>query len=543
MHDALYFGSVRVHLQHVAGEVVPFRASEWIEDDKTIELVFARGTLRSSRDNRHVNVVEPAIPALDITANPAVRDSEKVCSLLPALLRVPLKKTRKDQNDVLQHVCAVASGVRSALVKVGADFYRLKGCGNRDEGFVVRDNKTWRDIRGAAFPHTALRELFMTAHIDSLAKSEGCVACNEPIAVAYYEEEPLGPEFPIACAIERTRGDRRLGSHVLAGLQLMLPLLVRCGDSAFDEQALMRAFPSTRPRDSLNSSIPAVTGDLMTDYELATSPSGSERDGCGLHWPDVKRDASLFANFNDAAFWLPETAPPSNEFPIQWTRAGPQKMTSDFWQSAWKRCVDEYASALAEIQKQTGGKSNVLAYLFSRIGWECGHFLRVLHDARICWGTYQDLMCRRDLDEWHCNAHANNFVLLPEGSSDRFTSYLDLDMAFDEKSFVDVVGRKVGISTAEFDHLLWRENVNLMECLCGSDRSNGVPGVALSWIEKQDNRVRTISSGLYDALMLGYLNAYAKDTNAYVAKQDKLMDHAAHCVLRLAVITMSEFEA
>lgn len=39
-----------------------------------------------------------------------------------------------------------------------------------------------------------------------------------------------------------------------------------------------------------------------------------------------------------------------------------------------------------------------------------------LHQEHISWGTFQDAMCRRDLDEWHCNAHANNLVLLPEPS-------------------------------------------------------------------------------------------------------------------------------
>lgn len=36
---------------------------------------------------------------------------------------------------------AVASGVRSALVKLEGNWYRLKGCGNNDDGFVVRHNK------------------------------------------------------------------------------------------------------------------------------------------------------------------------------------------------------------------------------------------------------------------------------------------------------------------------------------------------------------------------------------------------------------------
>jgi hypothetical protein len=36
----------------------------------------------------------------------------------------------------------------------------------------------------------------------------------------------------------------------------------------------------------------------------------------------------------------------------------------------------------------------VLAYLFSRIGFECGRFAHLLHHkCRISWGTYADSMC------------------------------------------------------------------------------------------------------------------------------------------------------
>ena len=72
-----------------------------------------------------------------------------------------------------------------------------------------------------------------------------------------------------------------------------------------------------------------------------------------------------------------------------------------------------------------------LGYLFGRLGRDCGRFLRELHAMRISWGTYQDDMCRRDFDEWHCNAHANNMVLLPEADGTHlrsFLAYLDLDM-------------------------------------------------------------------------------------------------------------------
>ena len=56
-----------------------------------------------------------------------------------------------------------ASGKRSAILEKDGKLFRLKGCGNLDEGFpverldsLVEDAK---EIRGCAFEHTAFREL------------------------------------------------------------------------------------------------------------------------------------------------------------------------------------------------------------------------------------------------------------------------------------------------------------------------------------------------------------------------------------------------
>ena len=60
-------------------------------------------------------------------------------------------------------------------------------------------------------------------------KSFGIPLCNTSVAMSVYSghaETPLGPQFPSACIVQKTLGDRRLGSHVFAGLEILMPVLI-----------------------------------------------------------------------------------------------------------------------------------------------------------------------------------------------------------------------------------------------------------------------------------------------------------------------------
>jgi hypothetical protein len=70
----------------------------------------------------------------------------------------------------------------------------------------------------------------------------------------------------------------------------------------------------------------------------------------------------------------------------------------------------------------------------------------------VSWGTYADAMCFEG--QLHCNAHANNMVVLAptpaaaaaaagtdaDGVSELFLSFLDLDMAFGSEDYLDTCG-------------------------------------------------------------------------------------------------------
>ena len=548
MEDNIYFGSYRVTYDHVEGDVIAFKHDDWEEtfDPEILKQTLSRSERQSEDDSDSsvADIVVPAIPALDVVLKEGRKTSKEDLSSLPEFLRRPVMKV-KTKHDSSPY--GVASGCRSGLLRLDGKWYRLKGCGNNDEGFVVRVNApgelrkeqgAWRDIRGSAFPHTALRELLITSETAAALEKEGIIGCNKALGMAIYKEIPLGKKFPIACIIEQTFGDRRFGTHVLAGLELLLPSLIEEGKLDAEEK-LLSMFPKNRPgRQSMKELVD--TGALLMDFMMGTTLAGNAEGMKGLEWPDTPRDSTTFTSIIDAR--LPECSPDSTVFPQQWTAKGSRDM-ADEWKEEWSRTCEMLKSELKDI----GGQKSVLAYLFSRCGYDAGRIMKGMHKMRISWGTYQDQMCIKDLDEWHCNAHANNLVVIKENSipeCQSFLSYLDLDMAFSEKSFVDCENGKVGLSEDQFSHLLWREHVNFMECLCGVDSSNGVPRVAQRAVEERTSpALSTVKISLYDTLIHGYLRAYENDDQFKVASFDAKLQHAAYLIIRLAIIIMADYVA
>ena len=157
---------------------------------------------------------QPAIPALDLqrTTTP---HSAAAAALLPKLLRSPLIKrsfvAATDSASGVEESAAAASvllgyasGVRSAVLKVEGQWYRLKGCGNHEAGFITKDDRkpildkngcivgsgkvqtiSFRHIRGCCFPHTAVRELAISERVDTALRavdSGVACACHLPFA-------------------------------------------------------------------------------------------------------------------------------------------------------------------------------------------------------------------------------------------------------------------------------------------------------------------------------------------------------------------------
>ena len=178
--------------------------------------------------------------------------------------------------------------------------------------------------------------------------------------------------------MERTLGDRRLGSHVLAGLELLFPLILNA--SAVDTAAVLAAFPHARPRDG---DAPVPTTEFVTDHYKPSQPlpTNAYCSTAGERFPELARDASTLANLctasaASAAIRAAETAPsasapPPQQFTNQGCDATLRDMPSS-WSSLWARCCDEFSVAITRIPP---GRS-LLAYLFSRLGADTGTCIR-----------------------------------------------------------------------------------------------------------------------------------------------------------------------
>ena len=237
-------------------------------------------------------------------------------------------------------------------------------------------------------------------------------------------------------------------------------------------------------------------------------------------------------------------APP----PQQWTRGGLRAMAPE-WVPVWAAAVESAGAALAALPADA---PPALAYLFARLGSDAGDIIRGLHSAGISWGTYQDTMCHES--QYHCNAHANNFVVAAPGAvaagapgARSLLTCLDLDMAFDAAGFVDTETGAVGRDAAAFECLLYYEKLNTYDVLAGSDAHNllpdSEPAQAALFKLRRNAQLEVAQSALSDTLLLNFRRASGLGEGCAPPAWTPALHEAAHALMRLAIIVMADYAA
>ena len=305
--------------------------------------------------------------------------------------------------------------------------------------FHVFGEKLGYEIRGCSFLQPSLRELVMCHKLQEMIEqysdfddSLGPLRIgNIPIGYWVYNlDYELKPhsQIEITCTIFETIGERRLASHLLAGLETLLQYgFLDVSVSKVKEKLIRRGGDETE--SPITTSAACCTGDRVRPAEFVTDSN-------------LKINISVVEDLSSTM--------------------------STQLQEEWK----SLCTIVRNSQEQSQA-FNDLGFLFWRLGREVGEFLRFLLDNDVMWGYFFDY----NPCEPHCNSHPNNFLVLPPKEGDdccRFISPLDFDMTYTRETFFSpFTGER---DDAMFDD--WKKTeLSEMERALGGDIAND--GLAL----------------------------------------------------------------
>ena len=175
--------------------------------------------------------------------------------------------------------------------------------------------------------------------------------------------------------------------------------------------------------------------------------------------------------------------------------------------------------------------------IYVRIGYEVGKIKRCFQDANINWGSYIDRGCN-----YHCNAHSNNLVVLPQGN-ETLLSPLDLDLAFGKDKMI-VIHKDVPTfgqhDLSYWDNYINSEFIDLSSDLCGNDEQ----------FDKNKNQNQdkfeiklrnVIRFMLYDCMLENYMKGFDSIPSKDVISEIELKeDNFLHNIIKLALISTAE---
>ena len=464
----LYLGRKPVNLMGVTGEFhayVPGKTVLEIPSVKTTQAALKRLQDCSDLGEEYSRVYLPALPSADLLLTP----SEPTSSPLPISVKSPLPSDMQ----------GIQSGKRSAVVWYNETQYRLKGCGNLEQGFVVEPMafpEDGRELRGCCFEQTMARELYMSQVIADALRPHGYEVGNVPIGYWKYTEDSTQtvqfalPLIPKYCGVYETFGEKRLGSHLLTGLTTLAEHLNSC----FDINALKQLFPAER-----------CVGEEITPTKALRVTSGPTDNGPYLQ---EFTTAGVYRNNEKLLDFLSK----------QWEITIKNPDFSLFWLSS-----DHFSS---DISLPTSSLTSSLAFLAYRIGRETGEVKRHLQDSEISWGFYID----HNPFEPHCNAHPNNFLVL-NACFDHITAPIDFDMAFTFRGFMNNLDEQM---KGVHDYTLFQSFVNsergaLEEALAG------VENMANFQYKETRSGETALETALKDMVVLGYREGFDLRADRY----------------------------
>ena len=137
------------------------------------------------------------------------------------------------------------------------------------------------EIRGCMFYNTAIQELYMSGHITKILSEYGIECANRPIGFWEYPRENQiyeqnnikneSPDIEKICTVFETLGEKRAGTHLIQGLNMLLWAFTKRYHKETNYQALKDLFPESRhEKDEIIPTMEAVMFyDLPENVTLA----------------------------------------------------------------------------------------------------------------------------------------------------------------------------------------------------------------------------------------------------------------------------------
>ena len=557
--EDLYFGDKYGYLYPCTGIFRSYKKEYIHQDDINKESVAE--ALKYSDDLSYIkpeykDVYVPVVPeTLIYFKNENLKDDEN--EKIDSILSQPLIKA-KELKDYPSYKCII-SGHRSAVIKDPKTgiYYRLKGCGNDELGFNIKKTEgVMVEIvtRGSQYDSTCFRELFYSEKADENLKKLNFRCANYPIGFWKYgkdlhilpkeniKNEDLPklenqiPEVDKYCGIFRTLGDKRLRTHLLCGLEKILEVISTiCTSKQLINEEIMNEIKKIYPQNRLPNefetykTIKFFGPDPKISYEEWYKKPVYEKKhydsiiSCEILKKEIKENKNLkifidtCENYDELYNLLSEKL-------------------SEKHKTMAKNIIDKMKN------DQKNGKKffETLLNIYIRIGYEVGKIKRCFQDANINWGSYVDRGA-----SYHCNAHSNNLVVLPQGN-ETILSPLDLDLAFGKDKMI-VINKECPTfgqhDLSYWDNYLNAEFVDLSLNLCGAEDYNFD-------FDKNKNKnpdsfeikVRNVIKYLLcDCMLENYMKGFDSIPSPDVINEKELKeDNFLHNIIKLALIATAE---
>ena len=228
------------------------------KNEKNIEKILKRAKDLSYINEMYKNYYFQCIPETDIIFESNIKENKTENGPEEFLSNPFIKffiKMRKDSEkyEKINKLIGVMSGERSAIIKCkNGKFYRLKGCGDFKKGFTLMENKyeiEKIDIRGCQLENNVFRELYYTYKINEILKKNNIECSNIPIGYWKYNHklqfidnslnenniiENSASDIDKYCSIYETISDKRLGNHLLKGIEKIIESIIEISIEKFN---------------------------------------------------------------------------------------------------------------------------------------------------------------------------------------------------------------------------------------------------------------------------------------------------------------------